>query len=564
MSGNPRGKGARRLPARPNLEKLKKDAKDLLRSFRAGEPAALDEVQSFHPRPPEFKGLRDAQLTLARSYGCADWEALSATVELRQIGARNLAEQADLFADYACLRYSGDDRVWRYRLAAALLEAEPRIATASLHAALASGRLDAVRAKLDEDSSRINEPCGPLQRPPLLYLTYSRVPAEKDQVLAILELMLERGADPDSRVLLDNTYPFTAMTGAMGEGERGPVSCTRHPQAEEIVRRLLAAGASPNETQGLYNTQFTGSGDQWLELLLAHGLQDHPESKATLEYALGQAVSEGRLERVRLLLEHGVDANATNAYNRKPVHMNATIQGLDAIAALLREHGARVEPLDVVDQFRVELRRGDEAAMLRLLDGEPELRKNPSLLRESAHFGLARVLWLLDQGFDVNGATPDGRTLLMELGLWGELAAMKEVIARGADPDLVEKTYGATALGFALHNRRWEVIEDLVLTSNNIFDVCRVPHVGRAQALLARDATLVSQRTPMGNTPLHVVSQARDDEIDIEASAAMIDLLLAHGADLQARNNEGLTPLEWYRKQGVDDMVDLLRARGGG
>ena len=564
MSGNSRGEGARRLPAKPNLEKLKKDAKDLLRAHRAMDPAALDQVQSFHPRPSEFKGLRDAQLTLARSYGCADWETLSETVELRQIGARTLAEQADLFADHACLHYSGDDRVWRYRLAAAMLDAEPRIATVNLHAALASGRLDAVRAKLDEDSSRINEPGGPLKRPPLLYLTYSRVPARKDEVLEILELMLERGADPDSRVLLDGIYPFTAMTGAMGEGERGPVSCIRHPQAEEIVRRLLAAGASPNETQGLYNTQFTGSGDQWLELLLAHGLMEHPESKATLEYALGQAVSEGRLERVRLLLAHGVDANALNAYNRKPVHMNATIQGLDAIAALLREHGARVEPLHPEDEFRVAMRRGDEAAMRRLLGQEPGLLAKPELLRESAHFGLPRVLWLLDQGFDVNGATADGRTLLMDLGLWGELGAMKALMARGADPDLVEKTYGATALGFALHNRRWEVIDDLVETSNNIFDVCRVPHIERARQLLLRDASLVAQRTPMGNTPLHVVSQSRDDEIDVEASAAVIDLLLAHGADLHARNKEGLTPLEWYRKLGVDDMVDLLRARGGG
>jgi ankyrin repeat protein len=66
----------------------------------------------------------------------------------------------------------------------------------------------------------------------------------------------------------------------------------------------------------------------------------------------------------------------------------------------------------------------------------------------------------------------------------------------------------------------------------------------------------------MGNTPLHVVSQARDDNVDVEASAATIDLLLAHGADLSARNNEGLTPLGSYRKLGVDELVDLLHARG--
>ncbi len=54
MSGYSRGEGARRLPARPNLEKLKKDAKDLLRAHRAQNAAAIDEVRSFHPSPSEF------------------------------------------------------------------------------------------------------------------------------------------------------------------------------------------------------------------------------------------------------------------------------------------------------------------------------------------------------------------------------------------------------------------------------------------------------------------------------------------------------------------------------
>jgi ankyrin repeat protein len=396
----------------------------------------------------------------------------------------------------------------------------------------------------------------------LLYLTYSRVPAGHDQVLAILDLMLESGADPNSRVLLDGIYPFTAMAGAMGEGERGPVSCVPHSSADEIVARLLAAGASPNETQGLYNTQFTQSGDKWLRVLLDHGLREHPESKSTLEYALGQAVSEGRLARVKLLLENGVDPNTLNAYNRKSCLMNARILGQEEIAATLLAHGALSEPLAVEDEFRVALRRGDEAAMLELLERHPALKEKPLLLREGAHFGLPRVLWLLDHGFDVNGRTEDGRTLLMELGLWGELDAIKALLERGANPDFVEKTYGATALGFALHNRRWHVIEFLVETSNNLFDVCRVAHVERARMLLGRDSSLVSLRTPMGNTPLHVVSQARDDNVDVEASAATIDLLLAHGADLSARNNEGLTPLGSYRKLGVDELVDLLHARG--
>jgi ankyrin repeat protein len=352
----------------------------------------------------------------------------------------------------------------------------------------------------------------------------------------------------------------------MGEGERGPIACTPHACADEIVGMLLAAGANPNDTQGLYNTQFTDSLDQWLALFIAHGLKRGSPawSQATFDYILAQAVTAGRLARVKLVLENGADPNVVNPYNKRSCHTNAMILGREDIAALLRAHGARVETLRPADEFRVAMRRADEPAMQALLADHPSLRELPELLREGAHYGIGRVLWLIDRGFDLNGRTGDGRTLLMDLALWGALDAIKTLLARGADPDLVEKTYGATALGFALHNRRWPVVEFLVATSNNIFDVCRVPHLERLRQLLARNPALVAERTPMGNTPLFVVSQARDEDIDVEASAAAIDLLLVHGADPAARNNEGLTPLEWYRKQGVDDMVDLLAARGAG
>jgi ankyrin repeat protein len=542
----------KRLPRRPNLNKLKKDAKALLRAHRS-----------------EFSGLRDAQFALARSYGFADWQTLSDAVEVALRRSRTLEEQAELFITDACLRYNGDDRAYRYARAAAMLEQEPKLAFVSLYSALVAGNLEAVRAKLDEGGADLNAPAGPLQRPALLYLTYSRVPAPREDVLAIMRLLLERGADPDSRVLLDGIYPFTAMCGAMGEGERGPVACTPHACADELVALLLDAGASPNEAQGLYKTQFTGSIDKWLELLIARGLTsehlawgDHPQK--TLDYFLAQAVIEGKYERVRLLVEHGADPSTINGYNGKSCLANAAIRGHDTIAAFLIEHGARKEALGAEDEFRVALRRGEERRMEALLERHPTLRTEPTLLREAAHYGPERVVWLLDRGFDINAQTSDGRTLLMDSALWNYLDGVKFLLDRGADPDIVDKTYGVTALGFALHHRHWPVADFLGPISNNIFDVCRIPELERAKLLLDRDPTLVARRTGMGNTPLHLVSQARDEDIDVETSAAVVDLLLAHGADIEAKNNDGLTPLMWYRKLGIDDMVELLRQRGAG
>jgi ankyrin repeat protein len=555
------------LPERPSIEKLKKDAKQLLREYRAGDSDAVGRVSRFHPRPTEFSGLRDAQLALARQYGYPDWDQLSTAAELKLLRSRSLTEQADLFAADASVRYSGDDRAFRYRRAAAMLEQEPGLARVNLYSALAAGNLKAVEEKLNKDRSGINAPGGPLGRPPLLYLTYSRVPADREEVLGILRLLLDAGADPDSHVMLDDgTTRFSAMTGAMGEGERGPVSCPPHPYAEDLVIRLLEAGADPNEAQGLYNTQFTESIDKWLPLLLRYGLKaDHGgfgDGESTLDYFVSQAAASGQFGRVRLLVEHGANPNAVNRYNRQSCYSLALLRGHEEMAEWLVSQGATARPIGTDERFLIACRKGDRQRLAELLDQHPGLSAKPQLLRVAAHFGIDLVLWLVEHGFDIDGQTPDGRTLLMDYAQRDDVESVRTLLEHGADPEIYERHWHATALGFALHNRNWKVSDYLVETSQNILDVCRYPHVERARFLLDRDPSIVSERTPMANTALHLVSQARDLDIDPEASAAVVDLLLEHGADLEARNREGLTPLQSFRKLGVDDMVELLLERG--
>src|SRR5207237_1397805 len=65
--------------------------------------------------------------------------------------------------------------------------------------------------------------------------------------------------------------PFTALTGAFGEGEGGPARQPRHPYSVELATALLDAGADPNDGQALYNRMFTPD-DDWLALLFRYGL----------------------------------------------------------------------------------------------------------------------------------------------------------------------------------------------------------------------------------------------------------------------------------------------------
>ena len=201
------------------------------------------------------------------------------------------------FVECACLAYDGTDDHRKVRKATHILEQMPGLTSDSIHAAAAAADVVQVRRFLEERPGCAIEPGGPRDWVPLLYLTYSRVP-ERDAV-EVARLLLDADADPDSFVMLDGTYRFTAITGAIGEGEGGLLRQPPHARARELVELLLDRGANPNDGQGLYNSQFS-PGDEWLELLLDRGLTSaHPlnwtdSGMGTLDYVLGQAVTAGQ------------------------------------------------------------------------------------------------------------------------------------------------------------------------------------------------------------------------------------------------------------------------------
>ncbi len=74
---------ASRLPPRPSLEQLRKQAKDLLADYRVGVP---DASERFHAVIPRISGthqpvLADAQFVIAREYGFETWPALKQYIE---------------------------------------------------------------------------------------------------------------------------------------------------------------------------------------------------------------------------------------------------------------------------------------------------------------------------------------------------------------------------------------------------------------------------------------------------------------------------------------------------
>src|SRR5262249_50113996 len=74
---------ASRLPARPSLESLRKQAKKLARDIKAGDPDAIGRVRAQLPQAELPLSQRDAQLVLAREYGFPGWKDLLKEVKQR-------------------------------------------------------------------------------------------------------------------------------------------------------------------------------------------------------------------------------------------------------------------------------------------------------------------------------------------------------------------------------------------------------------------------------------------------------------------------------------------------
>jgi hypothetical protein len=76
----------RRLPVKPALDQLHRQAKELLRDIHAGDATALAELRQLHPEAidPAAAKLADAQLVLARSYQTSSWTRLVHAVQLAE------------------------------------------------------------------------------------------------------------------------------------------------------------------------------------------------------------------------------------------------------------------------------------------------------------------------------------------------------------------------------------------------------------------------------------------------------------------------------------------------
>ncbi|MGI4790438.1 MAG: ankyrin repeat domain-containing protein [Janthinobacterium lividum] len=143
---------------------------------------------------------------------------------------------------------------------------------------------------------------------------------------------------------------------------------------------------------------------------------------------------------------------------------------------------------------------------------------------------------LLDHGADLHAISDDGMTALHQAALYGKIDAAKLLISLEADVN-AHDTFGShTPLHLAAAHAHRKIVIDL----------CSI--------LLAAGAE-VDARSKWNTTPLFSASVANRSDL--------VDFLLKNGAELDPRDTQGRTPLIFVSKMGFSgDMAALLLTRG--
>jgi ankyrin repeat protein len=455
----------RELPARPNLEHLKKQARLLLRGSLQADPATLDrfreaQVQLATAAPK----LADALHVIAREYGFENWatlkahvgalsdnpmEALTAAIKandaalLRQVLERYPALKAKLdepLPDYsfdtpalvaavhkenremidallgAGANINARSRWWAGGfgvLDSSSAELTPylieRGAYVDIHAAARLGMFDRLKSLVEADAGLVHARGGDGQTP--LHFAAS---------IEIAEYLLDHGAEINARDIDHESTPAQYMASVL-------------PRRPEVARYLISRGAQTDILMA------ASVGD--LELVRQH-LDEDPDSVRI-------NVSERDFPKQNP--ESGGCIYIFGFGWTRTAHMLAHQFGHDEVFKLL------IQRSNLGLRFAVACEVGDEALAKSLLVAHPNLiAKQPPraylrIIGAAVRNNARAVGMMLAAGWPANVHGENDQTPLHWAAFHGNVEMVRELLLHHALLDAVEQQFKGTPLGWALY-----------------------------------------------------------------------------------------------------------------
>lgn len=463
----------RQLPDRPNLDQLKRQAKDLLQAARAqdGDALARFRILPAHVRTP---ALHDAQSVIAREHGFASWNDL-----------RERVEELTLALDQAVVQFveaaTGDrpDRAER------LLALHPAIPKQSFHAALVLGDVAEVERRLAARPELALAKGGPRGWEPLHYLCHDALVRRSAEagVIAIAKRLLALGGDPNLRypwqhhgvyrpilwgaVCIARSLPLAQALLDAGADPSDGVTLPLAASGGDLaaLELLHAHGVDPNrawasdDSAPLYAILHWSRTDTGVRWLLAHGADPDPVFADNGETPLHVAAATWSAALVEELVTRGADVERRRKDGRTPYAV-AALHGNREVEAWLRDHGASTE-VSQIDRLVAACSAGDRVRVDALLRDDPGLRTQIAAEHYGAFYAaierndLPVIAAMLACGFDPN--RPDesiGKTALHVAAHEGWPEAAKLLLAHGAAVAAQDREFHGTPLVWAADGAR--------------------------------------------------------------------------------------------------------------
>lgn len=412
------------LPEHPDLEQLRRRAKELLRRARSGDRAASERLSAVSA-PVTLAG---AQLALARELGQPSWAALVREVEAR---TATLDENVRRF-----LRFSVNLQIG---VAARMLAETPALADTGFPVAVVLGDVSGVTAALRRDpgaATRVDPDSGWTALHLACASRFHLDPARAPGLAAVTRRLLDAGAGLESE---------TAGGRCWRPLECAVTSANSSPNNAPIIRELLDRGAQVRpETlvAALY-----AAGGTWCLKLLADAVDGPP---ALFAPALAEAAAMGRPEAVKVLLAAGADPGAPGPDGRS-ARRRALGAGVADTVELLGRAGD-----DPIERLLEAVVLGDTATARHVVGIEPALLDRlcasdlAVLVAAAEHGNVAAVSLALDVGFPIGVRDDDGATALHAAAYSGSAETVGVLLDHGADLAARDTRWQSEPLEWAL------------------------------------------------------------------------------------------------------------------
>jgi len=335
---------AKELPARPSLEQYKKQAKDLLKSCKAGNPEAVQRIKQHHPRLSDLQSsaisrakiaLADAQFAIAREHGFESWPKFAKEIERlnTQTFVAGIGDPVAAFIEAACVPLDGSGHAsGTIERAEAILAAYPEVGNKNIYAASILGDDAGVRRFIARDAKSATTKGGPHGWDALTYLCFSRYlrldKERSDGFVRAATALLDAGASANTGWMEKNHQPEPEWESAI----YGAAGVAHHA---ELTRLLLERGADPNDGETPYHAPETRDNAALRVLVESGKLND--DSLTTI---LLRKTDWHDYEGIKWLLEHGANPNQTTRWGRMALHHAVHRDNSIKIIDVLLDHGA--------------------------------------------------------------------------------------------------------------------------------------------------------------------------------------------------------------------------------